>query len=111
MEGCRGPAVGLRLSSSGVILFFGFLKSPPLSPRQHRLKRTALFNSLTPVELKIVDGLMHERRYLTDEIIYDEGEDGQALYLVMSGRVKISHSRDNAYEELAELVPGNFFGD
>jgi CRP/FNR family cyclic AMP-dependent transcriptional regulator len=92
-------------------LIFGFLKSPAMSPRQLRLKESALFASLTPLELKIVDGLMHERRYLGDEIIFDEGEEGQALYLVMSGRVLINRSLDSAVEVVAELSAGSFFGD
>jgi CRP-like cAMP-binding protein len=75
-------------------LIFGFLKSPEMSPRLLRLKESALFSTLTPLELKIVDRLMHERRYLADEIIFDEGEEGQALYLVMSGRVIISRHLD-----------------
>ena len=90
---------------------FGFLKSPALSPRRHRLKESALFSALTPLELKIVDGLMHERCYLAEEIIFDEGEEGQALYLVMSGRVLISRSLDASIEVVAELSPGAFFGD
>jgi CRP-like cAMP-binding protein len=92
-------------------LIFGFLKSPELSPRLLRLKESALFSSLTPLELKIVDGLMHERRYLADEIIFDEGEEGQALYLVMSGRVIISRQFGAAREVVAELSGGAFFGD
>jgi CRP-like cAMP-binding protein len=92
-------------------LIFGFLKSPELSPRLLRLKESALFSSLTPLELKIVDGLMHERRYLADEIIFDEGEEGQALYLVMSGRVIISRQLGAAREVVAELAAGSFFGD
>ena len=92
-------------------MIFGFLKSPAMSPRQLRLKESALFASLTPLELKIVDGLMHERRYLGDEIIFDEGEEGQALYLVMSGRVLISRSLDSTVEVVAELSAGSFFGD
>jgi CRP-like cAMP-binding protein len=92
-------------------LIFGFLKSPELSPRLLRLKESALFSSLTPLELKIVDGLMHERRYLADEIIFDEGEEGQALYLVMSGRVIISRHLDAGREVVAELSAGAFFGD
>lgn len=90
---------------------FGFLKSPALSPRRQRLKESALFAALTPLELKIVDGLMHERCYLAEEIIFDEGEEGQALYLVMSGRVLISRSLDTSVEVVAELSPGEFFGD
>lgn len=92
-------------------MIFGFLKSPALSPRLLRLKESALFASLTPLELRIVDGLMHERRYLTDEIIFDEGEEGQALYLVMSGRVLISRTLDTSIEVVAELSAGAFFGD
>jgi CRP-like cAMP-binding protein len=92
-------------------LIFGFLKSPKLSPRLLRLKDSALFDSLTPLELKIVDGLMHERRYLAEEIIFDEGEEGQALYLVMSGRVIISRQSGAGREVVAELSAGSFFGD
>ncbi|MRW90384.1 cyclic nucleotide-binding domain-containing protein [Duganella sp. FT80W] len=92
-------------------MIFGFLKSPELSPRLLRLRDSALFSTLTPLELKIVDGLMHERRYLADEIIFDEGEEGQALYLVMSGRVIISRQLAETREVVAELLPGSFFGD
>lgn len=92
-------------------MIFGFLKPPPLSPRLQRLKNTALFGSLTPLELKIVDGLMHERRYLPDEIVFDEGEEGQALYLVMSGRVRISRTHPDGPQVVADLTAGSFFGD
>jgi CRP/FNR family cyclic AMP-dependent transcriptional regulator len=92
-------------------VIFGFLKTPAMTPRQLRLKDSALFSTLTPLELKIVDGLMHERRYLTEEVIFDEGEEGQALYLVMSGRVLISRTIDSDVEVVAELSAGSFFGD
>ena len=101
-------------------MIFGFLKAPPLSPRLHRLKNSPLFNSLTALELKIVDELMHERRYLLDEIVFDEGEEGQALYLVTSGRVVISRAVSGAavgrpgggtFKVIAELGPGSVFGD
>lgn len=92
-------------------MIFGFLKSAPLSPRLQRLKNSVLFGSLKPAELKLVDGLMHERRYLADEIVFDQGEEGQALYLVMAGRVRISRMRPEGPQMVAELGPGTFFGD
>lgn len=92
-------------------MIFGFLKSPPLSPRLHRLKNSTLFNSLTPLELKIVDGLMHERHYLTEEIVFDQGEEGQALYVVTSGRVAICRVQGENLVTVAELGPGSVFGD
>jgi CRP-like cAMP-binding protein len=90
---------------------FGLFTPPALSPRLLRLKESPLFATLTPLELKIVDGLMHERRFLAEEIIFDEGEEGQALYLVMSGRVMISRQVSDSRELVAELGAGAFFGD
>jgi CRP-like cAMP-binding protein len=90
---------------------FGFLKTHTMSPRLHRLKQSALFATLTPLELKIVDDMLHERRYLADEIIFDEGEEGQALYLVTTGRVLIARAHEAGVEVVAEIGPGSFFGD
>ena len=95
----------------GAHVIFGFLKPPPLSPRLTRLRETVLLNSLTPLELKIVDGLMHERRYLAGEIIFDEGEEGQALYLITSGHVQINRAGNGVPESITELSPGAFCGD
>ena len=92
-------------------MIFGFLKPAPLTPRQIGLKNSALFGSLSPLELSILDGLMHERRFLTDEIVFDEGEEGQALYLIMAGRVVISQTHDGVFKTVAELGPGSVFGD
>ncbi|WP_426103660.1 cyclic nucleotide-binding domain-containing protein [Massilia sp. TSP1-1-2] len=92
-------------------MIFGLFKPQPLSPRQASLKLCPLFDSLTPLELKIVDGLMHERRFLGDEIVFDEGEEGQALYLITAGRVVISQAHDSAFRMVAELGPGAVFGD
>ena len=92
-------------------MIFGFLKSQTLSLRQRRLHNTTLFRTLRPIEVKFVDGLMHERRYLPEEIVFDENEEGQALYLVMGGRVEISRMHEGRRQLVTELGPGNFFGD
>lgn len=90
---------------------FGFLKPNNLSARLQRLKTQQLFSTLTPRELKIVDGLLHNRQYLAGEIVFDEGEEGQALYILLSGTVSVSWTRDSKREVLAELTSGSFFGD
>ncbi|HZX29349.1 MAG TPA: cyclic nucleotide-binding domain-containing protein [Telluria sp.] len=92
-------------------LIFGFLKTPALSPRMHRLKNSSLFSSLTPLELRSIDRLLHERRYLPGEVVFDEGEEGQALYLILAGRVSISRVYAGDTEVVTELGPGAFFGD
>lgn len=90
---------------------FGFLKPHNLSARLQRLKTQQLFSTLTPRELKIVDGLLHMREFLAGEIVFDEGEEGQALYILLSGTVSVSWTRDSVREVLAELTSGSFFGD
>jgi CRP/FNR family cyclic AMP-dependent transcriptional regulator len=60
------------------------------SPRLERLHQLSLFVNLTPAELQIVDGLLHERNFLEGEVIFDEGEEGQAIYIIASGEVLIS---------------------
>jgi CRP-like cAMP-binding protein len=79
-------------------------------PRLQLLKNVVLFKDLNMRDLAMVSSLMHERQYLADEVIFDEGEEGQGLFLVLSGRVKIvlPKSTDNF---LLELGPGAFFGE
>ncbi len=81
------------------------------SPRLARLKALALFATLNPRELKTVGALLHERSYLEGEIVFDQGEEGQALYIIMSGRVLICRQGEPETGRIAELAPGSFFGD
>src|SRR5471030_1921986 len=80
------------------------------NPRLQLLKNVVLFKDLSIRDLAMVDNLMHERQYLADEIIFDEGEEGQGLFLVLSGRVKIVLPAA-ANNILLELGPGAFFGE
>ena len=89
-------------------MFFSLKRAP--NARLDLLKNVILFKDLPMRDVAMVDSLMHERRYLADEVIFDEGEEGQGLFVVLSGRVKIlrhGHSR----ETLLEFGPGSFFGE
>jgi CRP-like cAMP-binding protein len=76
-----------------------------------RLRGLSLFVNLTPGELAIVDGLLHERKFLKDEVIFDKGDEGQAIYLILDGSVMIWLQGKPVEGENIELGPGNFFGD
>lgn len=82
------------------------------SPRLERLRALSLFSQLQPAELRIIDGLMHERHYQAGEVIFDEGEDGQGIYIVLDGEVLIrrQHGETDGVH-IARLGPGTFFGD
>ena len=90
---------------------FSFLNSSRLPAHLQRLKTLPLFSSLTPRELKIVDSLLHQRQFLAGEVVFDEGEEGQALYILLSGTVTVSRLMEGKREVVAELSSGSFFGD
>src|SRR5271167_4455896 len=80
------------------------------NPRLQLLKNVVLFKDLSMRDLAMVNSLMHERSYIADEVIFDEGAEGQGLFLVLSGRVKIVLPA-SANTLLLELGPGAFFGE
>lgn len=82
-----------------------------LTPRLAQLVKVSLFSQLAPGELDIVDSLLHRRDYLADEIVFDEGEEGQAIYLILDGEVVLGRQGQGETGRIAALGPGTFFGD
>jgi CRP/FNR family cyclic AMP-dependent transcriptional regulator len=80
-------------------------------PRLAQIRQVGLFSTLRPRELRLVDGLLHEREYLAGEIVFDEGEEGQALYVVLKGRVLICRQGDPVDGRIAEIPAGALFGE
>jgi len=89
----------------------GFLRRGPDTPRHHALRQLSLLKTLTRRELNVVDGLLHERHYLKGEIVFDQGEDGQALHIVISGRVVICHQGEPVTGRVRTIEPGEVFGE
>ena len=81
------------------------------APRLRIVRQLPLFATLSRRELRVVDGLLHERRYLKGEIIFDAGEHGQALYVVVAGRVLICRQGEPDSGRIAELGAGVVFGE
>jgi CRP/FNR family cyclic AMP-dependent transcriptional regulator len=81
-----------------------------IADRLRELKKMSLFADLKRRELRVVDGFMHQRNYLEGEVIFDEGEQGEAFYIVLEGQVLICHS-GHADTPIATLESGNFFGE
>lgn len=81
------------------------------TPRMEKLHALSLFVDLAPSELAIVDGLLHEREFLKDEVVFDQGEDGQAIYIVLDGAVLICRQGEPEKGLLATIDAGSFFGD
>jgi CRP/FNR family transcriptional regulator, cyclic AMP receptor protein len=89
---------------------FSLFSSSVESSRYELLHPLPLLGDLSRRELGVISALMHDRNYLKGEIIFDEGDDGQALYVILSGRVAIVRENDPR-TPLGILEPGQFFGE
>ena len=80
-------------------------------PGLQRLRSLPLFADLSLPELAIVYNLLHEREYLAREVIFDEGEVGQTIYILLEGEVTLCRQGCPDDGQLAHLGPGEFFGE
>jgi len=90
---------------------FRFGMRQPEDSKIGRIRRIGLFATLQPKELRVVNGLLHERRYLEDEVVFDEGEEAQALYIVLGGKVLICRQGEPETGRIAEVAEGSMFGE
>ena len=81
------------------------------TPRLGTLRTLVLFSTLSRFELRVVDALLHERTYLKGEIIFDEGEEAQALYAIIAGRVLICRQGEPDTGRITEIEAGVIFGE
>ncbi len=77
-----------------------------------RVRYNVLFEDLSDPAFATVKSKLTHRHYLPNEVIIDEGTDGEELFLIGSGRVKISKITRNGKEYLLALLhDGDFFGE
>src|ERR1035437_3900478 len=88
-----------------------FLRGSAEARNIEDLKALSLFKRLTARELRELDELLHERSYQKDEMIFDEGDMGLGLFIVVSGRVKIVSSHAALQHLAPEFGPGDCFGE
>ncbi len=86
-----------------------------LDPRQREiiqlLKRTFIFGDLNEQELIDLLHLLHERTFSAGETIFNEGEPGFGLYVVLRGEVVIGKADPSGKGKVARLPPGEVFGE
>lgn len=71
-----------------------------------------VFNGLVEKDLRFLEELVHLRHYQPRENVFAAGDPGSGMYVIRSGRVQIYLSPlGGTEEELAQLGPGDFFGE
>jgi CRP/FNR family transcriptional regulator, cyclic AMP receptor protein len=75
------------------------------------LKTVPFFDRLSNRQLKRVSDIMFERTYDVDELVFEEGQPGAALFLILEGKIAIEICRETSTTRLAVLERGAFFGE
>ena len=86
-------------------------RSSPELDRIQFLKTVPFFDQLSNRQLKTVSDIMFKRTYDIDESIFEEGQPGAALFLILDGKVAIEIRRESSTTRLAVLERGAFFGE
>jgi CRP/FNR family cyclic AMP-dependent transcriptional regulator len=75
------------------------------------LKNVPIFQTLTRNELLEVDELLHERTYEAGEIIFEKGEVGHGIYIILEGRVKVNPCPELPANAILELGQNEIIGE
>ena len=76
------------------------------------LKRIKLFEGLKPSALEQIAKVATEERHTIGGKIFEHGDAGDKLYLILEGKIRISREVPGLGEEaLAVLGPGQIFGE
>lgn len=85
---------------NGSLAFDGALSSWPL------------FTGMTDEEIRRLSLLLRRRRYPQGSLVFREGEGGDALFIVLSGRILATAlQNDGSSRRVYEFVAGTFFGE
>ena len=85
---------------------WNFLRPPPLDPKLKVVGATAIFRDCSRQELEILKLYLHERHYLAGEIVFDEGEEGEGVYIVLSGKFVATRKGMLKRKKIGEILPG-----
>ena len=76
------------------------------------LRQVPLFSRVGETDLENIAALLIERRYPKNSIIVEEGLTGDYMYIIRTGRVKVTKASDDGREKIMDfLEAGAFFGE
>ena len=85
--------------------------SPADRKSAEMLRKLDVFADLSFREALEVDELLHERVYEKGEIIFEAGDIGHGIFVVVSGRVRVDPSHELLKNAELEFGPGEMLGE
>src|SRR5436189_1784774 len=85
---------------------------PAIGERTSTLKAVPFFHMLGESELDVIRAVATEKQYPKNAVVLTEGEMGDSLYMIQSGKVKVFIGDQDGREMILKLLgPGAFFGE
>ncbi len=76
------------------------------------LRAIPLFASLEEPVLEEIAGLLIDRKFPKDAIVFEEGSAGDYMYLIREGQVKVTKMSEDGREKILEMLgTGDFVGE
>src|SRR4051812_13898512 len=75
------------------------------------LQRVPLFSGIEPAKLKLLAFTSDRVNYGAGEILFRQGDEADAAYVILSGRADILVDSDNGPIKVAELMPNSIVGE
>ena len=98
----------IALNRLDELKFFGADRS---AQKIETLKHIPIFHELTRKEVLEVDELLHERIYEKDEIIFEEGDPGHGIFIVVSGKLRADPGHTLLKNAVLDFGPGELVGE
>ena len=87
-------------------------KRPLIGEISTSLKAVPFFTQLSESELEMIRSLSAEKHYPKNAVVLTEGEMGDSLYMIQSGKVKVFIGDSDGREMILKILgPGDFFGE
>jgi HEAT repeat protein len=112
-----GSDVFMREAALGALIQFAeeqsmsTLQTVSILERILLLREIPIFADLSPEDLKLVAEIAREEWYPRNTDIFHQGDEGDMMFVIVEGRLRVLRSMNGVEQELAQRGPGEFFGE
>ncbi|MGZ9225439.1 MAG: HEAT repeat domain-containing protein [Anaerolineales bacterium] len=112
-----GSDVLMREAALGALIQFGeeqpmsLLQTVSMFERILLLREIPIFAELSADDLKLVAEIAREEWYPHNTDIFHQGDEGDRMFVIVEGRLRVLVSTNGVDQELAKRGPGEFFGE
>jgi len=88
-----------------------FFSADTNSEKVEMLQRIPIFHTLNRNEILEVNELLHERVYEKNEIVFEDGDAGHGVFIVVSGKLRAEPKQKMLKAALLDIGPGESVGE